>query len=274
MLKQIRIIQSAPVILLLCNSHFLFAQSSVTGSVTESSVADYESSQETKKNRPQSQAIVTNKDIYSNNTNNQNLIQKLNDSNWNVTQDTQGSLILRTQDKTAQKPERSESTKKQWQELQNKFQAAGWNAKIDKDGSLRLTPRKIQTDAIENAENNQHFSFQDMQQKLKDSGWAVRNNSDGSIFLFPPQKSTSHKPYICTGTKPGVTVSLPVNSWQDAYDIASDWLQQAAIEHTSVGKIRKIFNIYLVSIVSDITPFTLKHQIVIRRTDGHVLFIN
>ncbi len=266
MLRQIRIVQGMLAIFLLCISHFLLAQDSV---------ADYERSLEADNNKLQAHEVLNSDEISSYNFNNKNLIQKLHNSGWDVIKDDEGSLILRPQKKSVQKVNNSKSRKEQWQKLKSKFQAAGWGAEIDQGGSMRLTPPvKPFKESTEDSAKPDIFSFQDMQQKLKDSGWGIRNNSDGSIFLFPPQKTIDHKLLICTGTMPGVAVSLPVNSWQDAHNIAQHWLQQESIEQTMVGKIRKIFNIYLISIVSDKAPYALKHQIAVRRTDGHVLFLN
>ena len=266
MLRQIRTIRGGLAILLLCISHLVLAQNSV---------ADYERSLEANNNGTQVRQDVNSDAISSYNFNNKNLIQKLHNSGWDVKRDDQGNLILRPQKKSVQKVNNSKSREKQWQELKSKFQAAGWGAEVDPGGSIRLTPpAKPYKESTEDFAKPDLFSFRDMQQKLKDSGWEIHNNSDGSIFLFPPQKNIEHKLPVCMGTKPGVAVSLPVNSWQDAYNIARHWLQQQSVKQAMVGKIRKIFNIYLISIVSDKAPFALKHQIAIRRADGQVLVLN
>ena len=265
-LRQVRIIRGGTAILMLCISHLVLAQDSV---------ADYERSPATDNNGTQARQDADSDAVSSYNFNDKDLIQKLHNSGWDVKRDDQGNLILRPQKKSVQKVNHSKSREKQWQELKSKFQAAGWGAEIDPDGSIHLTPpaRPYKESTADSAKPDL-FSFRDMQQKLKDSGWEIHNNSDGSIFLFPPQKNIEHKLPVCMGTKPGVAVSLPVNSWQDAYNIARHWLQQQSVKQAMVGKIRKIFNIYLISIVSDKAPFALKHQIAVRRTDGHVLLLD
>jgi hypothetical protein len=208
---------------------------------------------------------------------------------WDIQQKTDGSLILlhrkpsgNSLDKMADK---NKASNHQWQQLQQKLQNAGWSAVLDTDGSMRLTPPNTVSatkseefsHAIKSIENEDNFfkgTFKNTQQKLKESGWHVTNNSDGSVLLYPPKNAVSKKIYSCPGIKPVVEVLLPVDSWQEAHDIAQGWLNDEIIPHSSVGKIREIFNVYIISIVSSETPFVLKHQIAIRKSNGVVIVLN
>ncbi|NOQ80621.1 MAG: hypothetical protein GQ546_14630, partial [Gammaproteobacteria bacterium] len=71
-----------------------------------------------------------------------------------------------------------------------------------------------------------------------------------------------------------VNIDLPVNTWQEAHDIAQGWLQDNSIGNAAVGKIRKIINVYIISIVTNKSPHTLMHQVAIRSNDGAVLLLN
>ena len=194
------------------------------------------------------------------------------------------------------KPENVSSKEEQWQEFQEKLQQAGWTAELESDGSLRLEPPQQQTKLVEkepvspevvnkqnvNKENvsNNENSFESMQHKLQQSGWRVTNNQDGSILLYPPGETIASKaaisraPLVCPGTPLTLDISLPVNSWNEASDIAHSWLKNQDIKNVIVGKIRKVNDVYIISIVSHRPPYFLKHQIAIRNSDGAVIVLN
>lgn len=205
--------------------------------------------------------------------------QALKDTGWSVQREADGSLILESQAIAGSTDGNNTSTEDQWPQLQNKLQAAGWFVEREADGSLRLAPPEtspasaaepeVITQAAETDEGAS--SFQDMQQKLKDAGWGVSNSSDGSIILYPPDGS---KPQACPGIAPTVDVTLPVDSWKKAYHIAQGWLSEQPPFNATVGKIRKVLNIYVVSIVSSTTPFNLIQQVAIRNSDGALIILN
>lgn len=219
----------------------------------------------------------------------QTLKNELKTRGWDIQQNTSGSLILLPQKPSTSKAGTAKSINNQWQQLQKKFQNAGWSATLDDDGALQLTPPKstsvvTQPEASPPVKSIEDKSFKDMQRKLKESGWNVTSNSDGSMLLYPPQsyltsEVISKTPYSCPGIKPTINVSLPVDSWQKAHDIAQGWLAKESIinktlSHSIVGKIRKIFNVYIISIVSNKAPFALMHQIAIKNSNGAIIILN
>ena len=76
------------------------------------------------------------------------------------------------------------------------------------------------------------------------------------------------------GSLPRIDIALPVNSQQEAYDIASSWLDSQQDSGATVGRIRKILRVYVVSIVTEETPHNLLQQIAIRASDGAVIVLN
>ncbi len=159
-------------------------------------------------------------------------------------------------------------------QLSDELQKRGWTVDKDHDGSLILKPKKSasklaakHSKSIKQKADSNNSSFYTMQKQLRDKGWGVNKNADGSIFLYPPKKSV-HQPIQ---KKP---ISLPVNNWQKAYDLSQNWIDSNSISAAAVGKIRKIINIYIVSIVSAKKPHTLLHQIAIRNHDGKVIPLN
>lgn len=202
--------------------------------------------------------------------------QALKDTGWSVQREADGSLILEPQALTGGTQGNNTSTEDQWPQLQNKLRAAGWFVEREADGSLRLAPPETETHPEPKAappimEPDEENSFQSMQQKLKDAGWGVSNSPDGSILLYPPGSS---KPKASPGIAPTVDVMLPVDSWKKAHDITQGWLNEQSHFNATVGKIRKILNIYVVSIVSNTAPFNLIQQVAIRNSDGALIILN
>lgn len=215
------------------------------------------------------------------------LTNELKTRGWEIQNKADGSLILVPQkpvdSSSDEKLNKNTETKEQWQQLQQKLKNAGWIAVLDSDGSMRLTPpNTVQTTkseelshTIKSDEGNFiEGTFKDTQQKLKESGWNVTNNSDGSILLYPPKNEAPKKLHPCPGIKTVVKVPLPVDSWQEAHDITQGWLDSKSIPNSTVGKIRKIFNVYIISIVSDKSPYALMHQIAIKKSNGAVIILN
>jgi len=203
----------------------------------------------------------------------------LKETGWSVRHSEDGSLILESRVSSDSVSENNTSGEDQWPQLQSKLQAAGWFVEREADGSLRLAPPEAETLPEPKAappvtETDEEDSFQSMQQKLRDAGWGVTNSSDGSILLYPPDKPDLEKPKPCPGTATTVSIVLPVDSWREAHDIAQGWLNNQSPFNAAVGKIRKVLNIYLVSIVSDTAPFGLIQQVAIRSSDGALIVLN
>lgn len=244
------------------------------------SVASYEES--LKQNSvPKSEAAANNSD--QNNYDMNQLSIELEKRGWKVSKDDNDSLILTPNISTEKTDNKTNAETVQWPQIQQRFRKAGWQAERDTDGSLRLTPilKNILTPATEEhsadsskTENKMHKSYLEMQQQLQEKGWDVNIDSGGSMILYPPQKASSIIPKPCSGTQITDTVKLPVNTWQEAHDIAQLWLSNNAISNASPGKIRKIINVYIISIVASKTPHKLLHQIAIRNHDGAVIMLN
>ncbi len=256
----------------------------------QESVSSFEQSINNNTNKPagQSQPDNTPKMIPAN-YDMKELAEKLEKRGWDIQHKKDGSLILVP--KTTPDNQTHASTKSQWQQLQEKFQNSGWTATIDQDGSMHLTPpdkvitfkqednNQTGNNKTQTLKNSSNLSFKKMQNKLQANGWVVRKNSDGSVLLYPPELSAQKKTALekvisCPGIKISNKVPLPINSWQKAHDIAQSWLNHESISDMSVGKIRKIFNVYIISIVADKAPFNLKYQIAIKNSNGAVIVLN
>ena len=208
------------------------------------------------------------------------LEKALEESGWAVHRDPDGNLLLAPVERSG--PEQAApktAIADQWPELASKLQSAGWLVEHEADGSLRLVSpgteakQKSAEDTKEPANAFQSSSDR-MQRQLRDAGWKVTRSSDDSLLLYPPGYSGFGKPEPCPGVPTSVAVSLPVDNWQDAHDIAQGWLRIQEPFNAAVGKIRKILNVYLVSIVSSKPPYNLIQQIAIRNSDGSVIVLN
>ncbi len=231
--------------------------------------------------------------------------QALEKNHWSIERTEDGGLILspRTPDKdtavsagknmdavvtekaVSQRVDRIDNA-----ELTKKLQARGWNVQREADGSLLIKPKaptqvsspvvkaaaasSTETTEPATSDNGTANSFQTMQKKLQGLGWSISHNADGDILLYPPKKPSTEQPPPCPGSATSVDVSLPVDSWQEAHDIARGWLVDQSGYQAAVGKIRKILNVYIISIVSEKAPFKLQQQIAIRNSDGAVGVLN
>ncbi len=212
--------------------------------------------------------------------------QQLKAAGWDASRDADGSLVLippgKTAETTTQKEEPvSSAADGQWEQMQQQLKAAGWDASRDADGSLVLIPpgESVQAAAPEEesaAPEKQADSMQTMQEKLRETGWQVTENSDGSILFYHPKQQRSEKDTIrpARGHAPPADFNLPVTSWAQARTLTLKWLKLKSPGNFTVGKIREIYDVYLVSILTNSRSDRLKHQIAIRKSDGHIIVLN
>lgn len=228
------------------------------------------------------------KGLSSENLDLQALGNKLETSGWKVVRKADGTLELHpreTTKATARKKEPEPSPlDEQWKQMQQQLKAAGWDAAREADGSLVLIPpgdpaQTATPEKEETAPEKQANSMQTMQEKLKESGWQVSENSDGSILFYPPEQQPGERGTIrpAHGHTPPADFNLPVNSWSQARTLTQKWLKQQSPGNLMVGKIREIYEVYLISILSNSGSSgaeRLKHQIAIRKSDGHIIVLN
>lgn len=117
---------------------------------------------------------------------------------------------------------------------------------------------------------------------LEERGWRVARTPDGSLLLFPQTKTaplaSKAPPEPCAGVVPAPVsqgdVALPVDRWDEAKNISESWLASVDSPDSVVGRIRRIFGVFVVSIVDTRPPHRLKHQIAINADDGRVMVLN
>jgi hypothetical protein len=115
---------------------------------------------------------------------------------------------------------------------------------------------------------------------LAERGWRVGRSDDGSLLLYPLGRVDVSAAAIepSAGVLPEAVrerqVSLPVDGWGEARAVAQSWLDSVKDPTLRLGKVRRIFQVYLVSIVDASPPHRLRHQIAVSVEDGRVVVLN
>ncbi|MFK5895103.1 MAG: hypothetical protein QM504_17965 [Pseudomonadota bacterium] len=212
--------------------------------------------------------------------------QALTDTGWSVQKNAQGDIILNV-------PKQPHQTKLKNSiditKLADELAKGGWKVQQKEDGSLVFfTPEPLQK-SKENSNNyldcsNQVETYKkavkhirknpDCSSQIEAYKKSVKSSSevsDCSSQIEAYKKSFNNPLQVCSGIVPSIDISMPVDTWQKAHDISKDWLTNQSIKQATVGKIRQIFNVYLVSIVEEKEPFALLHQIAIKAKNGNVI---
>ncbi len=201
------------------------------------------------------------------------LIEALKDAGWDASRTASGDLVLRpnTSGKT-ENPTPSQNSR--WQQLRLELEKAGWSTSEDTDGALVLRPPRNQSSRSKPAVSRGSGSLAGMKEKLEAAGWRIEQTADGSMLLYPPGNDETGTVAPCAGVMTRYRPDLPVDSWQKAYDVAKSWLADQSGMKASVGRIRRILGVHIISIVSSKRPYRLRHQIAIRNSDGAVIVLD
>ena len=125
------------------------------------------------------------------------------------------------------------------------LQAAGWQATQDAGGALLLRPSESAGEAIRPGVSRQRVTA-----TIADDGIGGILDCD-SVVLYRADSG-----------------ARAIDTPAQARAIASGWLARSSLERVQLGRIRRILNLFLVSIVSDTAPYRLRHQVVVRAQDG------
>ncbi len=134
-------------------------------------------------------------------------------------------------------------------------------------------------------------SLEELKKLASQRGWRTQWDEEGNLLLFPagsgqeqsesaPRKASVLPLYVaatsdCQFDRIPVSLSeglnLPIDRWGEARKIATLWLRLKGDEGESVGRIREVNNLYIVSIVLSTAPHKLRKQLVIYKPDGRVM---
>ena len=179
-------------------------------------------------------------------------------------------------------PGAPESPTKLWERLRG----SGWRVEVAPDGSTLLYPPAKEGGASAAADERRSEPPPAPQMTLDDylsqRGWRVERAADGSLLLYPRGDGAAAEqrsaPTPCPGYVPAPIstgeLELPVDVWSEAKAVAESWLSSVDGAGLSVGRIRRIFRVFVVSIVDARPPHELRHQIAINAEDARVVVLN
>ncbi|HEB95962.1 MAG TPA: hypothetical protein ENI96_05975 [Sedimenticola thiotaurini] len=197
---------------------------------------------------------------------------RLEERGWRVERDADGSLLLYPKDGggVTAAGERVAPL----DDVRALLLASGWTVEKKEGGDLLLFPGTSPGVPVEKTLDKRvrQDDLAAVRQAVEQSGWRTERRPDGSLVLYP--RDAAGVPPESSATEPTLAeqagVKLPVDTWGEAQRIARRWVQQQQGRLT-VGRIRKVNWIYLVSIVDSKPPYRLKNQLVIRSQDGRVI---
>lgn len=224
------------------------------------------------------------------------LRQHLESSGWKVRMNSDGSLGFYMPEQSLQSESKErESTAYSTQELEaieKHLESLGWAVSRETDGTLNFHMQNSasQESPKRGGEKEQATQSQSAEVAkgldkllLKNPYWRAERAIDGSLLLYPDKVKSddisktaeqSTQANICMGVSVMGAFELPIDEWSEANSIARAWIESIEEKGLTVGKIRKILRVYLISIVRDTKPYALQHQIAIRQLDGRVVVLN
>ena len=205
-------------------------------------------------------------------TSDDHLIEALQAAGWDASRTENGDLLLRPE-KESDIPSDATSRESRWQQLRKQLEATGWRTSEDADGSLLLRPPKGPENMEDPSGSADSIPLAGIKDQLEAAGWKVEESSDHSLLLYPPGENRVSKAPHCAGVLTRYRPVLPVDSWQEAHDVAQSWLGKQPGLQASVGRIRRILGVHVISIVSSRPPHHLLHQIAIRNSDAAVIVL-
>ncbi|MCU7931630.1 MAG: hypothetical protein KZQ90_12580 [Candidatus Thiodiazotropha sp. (ex Codakia rugifera)] len=175
------------------------------------------------------------------------------------------------------------STDEQRNQLGSALEQSGWQAEWSEDGSLILRPqagnKPLETVKEPSPANTQVDVIPDLPGF---DYWRIERDDDGSVRFHPveisPVTGASNSDSAVLGQCEGYqlqleNVSLPIDEWSEITKLARDYLQLSGFQGLQVGRVRKVLRIYLVSLVEEVAPYRLVHQLAVRASDGKVMLL-
>jgi hypothetical protein len=175
------------------------------------------------------------------------LQELLGPANWRVAQDSAGNILL------FPSPRGSDALPSH----RDVASAASREAVVEPH---RAQPAADSDRAPEpGAEGPRVISFDDARALLATRGWKLEADTAGNWLLTPQ------------GEPGPQSASQPVQKQADALARAEEWLARTGKTGLAVGAVRRIHQVFLVSIVGDSPPHRLQNQLAIRVEDGRVV---
>ncbi|MCU7844778.1 MAG: hypothetical protein KZQ93_13155 [Candidatus Thiodiazotropha sp. (ex Monitilora ramsayi)] len=215
----------------------------------------------------------------------QSLRESLLAQGWQEYVAADGSTIFRQPSVTLETDNQSHSTElPAIRKFGGALQDRGWRVEWDPEGMLILKPAVAESPATQTAEDVSPLSSADVVPDMPGfKYWRIEKDRQGALLFHPLSRLPEEQPLPGTGQSllgqcaghqfQLDTVTIPVNEWSEAYELAQRWIDESAQGQLQVGRIRKIRRVYLVSLVGNREPYRLIHQLAIRESDGGVVLI-
>ncbi len=196
------------------------------------------------------------------------------------------------------------STSGDFEGLRGLLESRGWKVERTSDGSTLLIPVRETAEA-----QNQMLPVQPdlttvdgidrLRNALEARSWRVERGAGGSLLLIPATRPAAQEPATVAPLTPilpaathsrvpstsktadcarkhqdiSVTagVELPVNTRKEAWQISVNWLWESGYRELTVGNIRDINWIYLVTIIDPRPPYTPRNELIINKRTGRLL---
>lgn len=217
------------------------------------------------------------------------LRQRLAEKGWDVRTSDDGSLTLypkaagitatETTNSAVAPPLETASKSDHFEEVRALLVASGWRVERNQAGDLMLYPGAGAETGQRQESTLLQVDSTDLERvrdALLAAGWRLSEAADGTLLLYPAaNQGSQRKAAVFPSLQPDPVASgeveLPVDQWGEAHRLAVHWLEWQSRSDLSIGKIRKVNWVYLVSIVEKSPPFRLNNQLAIRVEDGQVI---
>jgi hypothetical protein len=231
------------------------------------------------------------------------LLQMLEQQGWQAQTSTDGSLIFRPPTTAPEQgvdtkfPTTTGSIPATASDVERLLLERGWRMETDASGNTLLLPAQAPRPSDQSLESVSPTTtkelpatadpFVQFQRSLSEKGWLVKSASDGSILVYPPVRKDvsqagkhdagSTRRGYCAGIDLTAVqqqeVLLPIDSPEKAFRLATDWIADFGHADHAVGRIRRINQVYSVSVVDTAPPFHLRNQLIIRSDNGRVIAV-
>jgi hypothetical protein len=237
---------------------------------------------------------------------NTDLLQMLEQQGWQAQTGPDGSLIFRPPTTASEQkadvggskvPTTTGATPATASDVERLLLERGWRMETDASGNTLLLPAQAPRPSNRSLESVSPATteevaattdpFVQFQRSLSEKGWLVKSASDGSILVYPPVRKEvsqagkrdvgSTRRGYCAGIDLTAVqqqeVLLPIDSPEKAFRLATDWIANFGHADHAVGRIRRINQVYSVSVVDTEPPFHLRNQLIIRSDNGRVIAV-
>lgn len=235
------------------------------------------------------------------------LVKMFEQQGWQAETAPDGSLIFRRPQKAVAKPTETPEhmaspasvATATPSEIERLLRERGWQTETDPSGNTLLRPTRQSTAGSQASDKPSTVTpvanaaeaadpFEQFQHSLSDKGWQVERTSDGSVIVYPPKQTggpgtskADMKPTQrghCEGISSTAVshgeIGLPIDTPAKAARVATDWIAHFGEPGYVAGRVRRINQIYLVSVVDRHPPYQLRNQLIIRSDSGRTIAVH